>query len=377
MKVLYCIGSLTKPGGAERVLITKANYLSKLPGYEVTILVANQNAQPYAYDIANSVDVLDMKVNEYQHWLFNFPILGFFFKIKVLKKKYQKVINDINPDIVINVERGFEDFFLHNLNPGRISVRESHSSLKAVKMMSSTGKFSLKQKFFTRLYNKQLKKYDQVVLLTEEDRLTRNYKNGNTVIPNVIASFNTTADYNTKSKKVISVGRLDVFKNFQDQIMVWKDIVAMFPDWTLHIYGEGPDKINLQKMIVDLELQSNVFLEGRTSEVEKVLKEGALFLFTSKAEGFGMVLVEAMQMGLPVISYNCPCGPKDIISEGEDGYLVPLLNKEVLKDRIIKLIKNEPLRKEMSQKAIEKSRKFSEDVIMPQWIELFNRLKDA
>lgn len=377
MNILYCIGSLANPGGAERVLVSKANYLSGIKDFKVTILVANQDAKPFAYAIHQNVHVLDMKINENHHFLFSIPIIGFFYKIRRLEKKYQAVINQINPDIVINVERGFEDFILPSLEPKRISIRESHSSLQAVNMMSGSGHSSLKKNFFTKLYNRQLTKFDKVVLLTEEDKIYRNYKNGDTVIPNLISAFDSQPEYDVNSKKVISVGRLDAFKNFKDLIEVWKEVVKIFPVWTLHIYGEGQEKQMLQDMINDLHLQNNVFLEGRTNEVDKVLKSGAFFLFTSKAEGFGMVLVEAMQMGLPVISYDCPCGPKDIISDGADGYLIPLLDKQLLEDKIKSLISNEDLRKEMSKNAIEKSKHFSEEVVMPQWIELFKRLKNA
>jgi len=376
MNIIYCVGNLAKPGGAERVLVNKANYLSNIPDYKVTILVANQDSKAFAYSIDQNVSVLDMRINDGQHFFFSIPVLGFFYKIKKLGKKYQKVIDEINPDIIINIERGFEDFILPDLNPARIVIRESHSSLQAVKLISS-GKFDLKKKFFAEMYNRQLKKYNQVVLLTEEDRLERNYKNGKIVIPNVIAPFNSKADYDVTSKRVISVGRLDTFKNFGDQILVWKEVKNIFPDWTLHIYGEGSEKPMLQKMIGDLGLQNNVFLEGRTNEVEMVLKSGAFFLFTSIAEGFGMVLVEAMQMGLPVISYDCPCGPKDIISDGDDGYLIPLLNRQLLETKILSLIRNEDLRVAMSKKAVEKSKQFSEEAIMPKWIELFNSLKNA
>ena len=377
MNIIYCIGNLASPGGAERVLVNKANYLAALGDYHVTILIANQDKKNYAYKIDDGINVMDMMINESQHFIYSIPLIGFFYKIGILKKKYQKVINQINPDIVINVERGFEDFILPSLEPKRISIRESHSSLQAVNLMSSSGSSSLKKNFFTKLYNRQLTKFDKVVLLTEEDRIYRNYKNGDTVIPNLISAFDSDPNYDVNSKKVISVGRLDVFKNFKDQIEVWKEVVKKFPSWTLHIYGEGPEKPALEKLIHNYHLKNNVFLEGRTNEVEKVLKSGSFFLFTSKAEGFGMVLVEAMQMGLPVVSYDCPCGPKDIISDGNDGFLVPLNDKRILESKITSLITDDHLRTKMSEQAIKKSKMFSEKIIMPQWIELFNQLKNA
>ena len=369
--IVYTIGSLDNPGGVERVLVNKANFL--VQKYKVTILVAQKNKSDFAYSISPSVNILVLDINKYDNGWTKIPILGFFYKIKKLKKIYQNIMNQIKPDIVINVERGFEDFILPKLNPHIPCIRESHSSLQASGLMDHYNK-SIKGKFFTYLYNQQLKKFDKLVLLTEEDRKFRNYKNGDVVIPNVVSKFDIEPNYDLNAKEVISVGRLDQFKNFKDQILVWKNIIKTHPNWKLKIYGEGPEKKSLSSLIKTLELESHVFLMGRSNHIEKELKNSAFFLFTSMAEGFGMVLVEAMQMGLPVISYNCPCGPKDIITDNEDGFLVRLNDRDELQLKILELIEKLHLRKTMSSYAIEKSKRYNEGAIMPRWIELFDKI---
>lgn len=375
MKILYFIGQLDRYGGVETVLVNKANYLADRERFEVTLLIANQNKRKIVYKISKNVRVIDMAINDNDIFLIKIPVIGFLFKIILLKNKYQKIINKINPDILINVERGFEDFFIPYLKPSRICIRESHSSIKAVKFMDFNK--GIKHSFFSCLFNSMLKKYDKVVLLTRQDAMDRNYFNGDVVIPNLVSSFNIDTKYNTKSKKVISVGRLDRFKNFKDQIIVWKEIVRLYPEWTLHIYGDGPEKDNLKKIIRQYHLENNVFLEGKSNRIQEDYARSSFFVFTSLAEGFGMVLVEAMQMGLPVISYNCPCGPKDIISNHKDGLLVNLGDLEMLKQSILKLIEHPELRIEMSKQAIKKSSNYSEKKIMPMWIKLFKQVTNV
>ena len=381
MKIVYCIGSLAQAGGVERVLINKANFLADSTVYDVTILIAKQNNSPICYPVSKNVKIVDLDIKVSTAFLSKIPVLGFFLTISSLKKQYQRVLDELKPDIVINVERGYEDFIIPSLKKGYSTIRESHSSKAAVKIMDTNSYllsfYNLKKKYFTYLYNRQLQKFDKVVLLTHQDAKERGYPNGDVVIPNLVSSFDIDVKYNAQSKKVISVGRLDQFKNFKDQILVWKDIVELYPDWTLHIYGDGPDKNNLIELIQQCQLDKNVFLEGKSAKIQEHYAASSFFIFTSVAEGFGMVLVEAMQLGLPVVSYDCPCGPSEIIEEGKDGFLVKVSDTKTLKKHMLNLIADENLRIAMSQQAIQKSKKFLPEVIMPQWMDLFQKLHNG
>lgn len=378
MKIIYCIGSLAKAGGVERVLINKANYLSNIDGFQVTILIAKQNNLPYCYPVNPKVQVIDVNIEVGTSFFSRIPILGFWFNVWQLKKVYESIVNKIQPTIMINVERGYEDFIIPYLKSPRHTIRESHSSQMAVTLMDQGqrkwGWNHLKNQYFTYLYAKQLATYDSVILLTERDAQIRNLKNGKVAIPNIVTSFNCEPNYDVTSKKVISVGRLDRFKNFKDQILVWKEIIKEYPDWTLHIYGDGVEKEKLQQLIETLHLEKHVFLEGVAKNIQDYYSASSFFIFTSLAEGFGMVIVEAMQMGLPVVSYDCPCGPSDIIEDGVDGFLVPLLDRTVLKEKILELVETPNLRVQMSQNAIEKSKNYLPEKIMPHWINLFQKV---
>ena len=100
----------------------------------------------------------------------------------------------------------------------------------------------------------------------------------------------------------------------------------------------------------------------------------SMLVMTSKFEGFGVVLIEAMSVGLPVVSYACPCGPKDVITNGKDGFLVPPEDEMVLAERLCSLIENDSMRREMGQEALENVKRFSIETVVAQWMDLFRKL---
>lgn len=372
MKIVYCIGALFQAGGTERVLVNKANYFADILGYEVHILVANQQDKPFCFEISSKVSVHDMNVVQYLRTKKVVKGLSFFQMVLSLRKIYQQKIDSIQPDVISVLELGYDDFLIPALKTNALKIREIHSSHAAQKKIKlRSGKFS-KSFLILKLQQYYINKYDAVVLLTQEDSKARTYFKNKYVIPNAIDFGLGGAALD--SKKAISIGRLDEFKNFKDQLIIWKNVVQQHPDWTLHIYGEGIERIALEKQILDLNLQNHVFLEGTTQQVKEKLKQSSLFLFTSLAEGFGMVVVEAMQLGLTVVSYQCPCGPAEIITNGSDGFLVPMQDLSVFENHVLNLIKDHSLRERISQAAIESSQRFTTANIIPQWVILYQQL---
>lgn len=176
------------------------------------------------------------------------------------------------------------------------------------------------------------------------------------------------------AKKVINVGRLAAEKNQASLIRAWKEVNGLHPDWKLQIYGDGPLRDTLQSIINQEGLQGCITLEGNTTEVPKKLSQSSIFALSSVIEGFVLVLMEAMSAGLPCISYSCPCSPKDIISEGIDGFLVPVGDEHLLAQRICTLIEDEGLRRRMSANALIKAKKYDIGNIIPLWMDLFHEL---
>ena len=165
-------------------------------------------------------------------------------------------------------------------------------------------------------------------------------------------------------------------KNYAALIRIWSIVKKHHPDWVLEIYGDGPQKAELERLIEQHGMQNLVFLKGFSNEIISKMSEASLFAFTSLGESFGMVLIEAMSCGLPVVAFDCPDGPKDIITHGQDGFLIPLNDESEMAKKICLLIERDDLRRKMGANAIEKSRQYSMDVIIGKYMTLFTTLLD-
>ena len=157
-------------------------------------------------------------------------------------------------------------------------------------------------------------------------------------------------------------------------INVFKKVSETHSDWLFEIYGDGPEMKSLQEQVSRLGLERVVFLRGFATDVKSVLEKSSIFAFTSLSEGFGMAIIEAMECGLPVVTYDCPYGPRVIVSDGSDGYLIPVNDENMMADRICRLIEDEELRKKMGQAAKIKAQSYQIESIIDRWMNLFNGL---
>ena len=375
MKIVYCTGALYHLGGAEKVLINKANYFAASINYEVWIITADQKNKPLCFPLHEKITFVDAAISRFVPKII-IPILTKRLLQSTIVKHYQGLIDDIQPDFIIVNELGYDDVVIPMVRTSAQKIREFHSSHEAVRMMIDSKK-DWKTRLRTRYVNEQsysqFNKFDCVVLLTDSDRKKAHYQTKIAVIPNTLLQSHTDIS-SLQALKAISVGRLDKLKNHIDQIVVWAQIVIDYPNWTLHIYGDGPEKDNLQQAIVEKGLHNNIFLEGVCSDLRTIYNSASLFLFTSIAEGFGMVLIEAMAAGVPCISYDCPCGPSEIIDDGINGYLIPVGDTTMMVEKAKELIANDIKRKQIGDAAFEKSKQFLPQNIMPRWQLLFESL---
>ena len=143
---------------------------------------------------------------------------------------------------------------------------------------------------------------------------------------------------------------------------------------TLHLLGDGKERENLQAQINRLGLQDRVFLDGIKSNIQDEYRDASFLVSSSRWEGFPMVILEAESTGIPVIAFDCPCGPSDLIADGENGFLVADGDIDKLADRIIYLIEHSGKRKEMGRKAFESARKYSQENVIKMWTDLFDEL---
>jgi glycosyltransferase involved in cell wall biosynthesis len=215
-----------------------------------------------------------------------------------------------------------------------------------------------------------LKKLDRFVVLTEEDKSAWPELQNICVVPDPL-SFSPTQHSLLTDKRVIAVGRYVYQKGFDLLLQAWTIIEKQFSDWELVVFGDGnrePYEHQMKELGID---RNRCHLNGPTADIQKEYVNSSIFAFSSRFEGFGMVLVEAMACGLPVVSFACPCGPKDIVRDGEDGFLVANGNVDDLAQQLIKLMADDNLRMVFAHRAHQNVQRFNMEHIALRWKSLF------
>lgn len=375
-KIVYCIQSLYNGRGMERVTTLKANYFASSGKYDVTIIITDGRDKKPFFELHPSISVIDLGIN--YDYLNDLPIhkkvLGYYSKQKKYKKELTAILNKIKPDITVSLLRR-EINFLYKINDGSIKIGEFHFSRFFYRNMSESSLPQSIKKVISNLWMGQLihalKRIDKFVVLTKEDAANWKELDNVAVIENPF-SFTPHGVSNCESQKLIAVGALVPQKRFDFLIDCWSEVVKKHPDWTLRIYGDGMLREELQNQINKLSLNNSCFLEHSTSNIIDKYIESSCFVLSSEYEGFPMVLTEAMICGLPVVSLACPCGPKDIINDGIDGFLVENNNQKELAEKISYIIENEPMRIKMGKAAQVNIQRFSINNIGKKWEDLFD-----
>lgn len=378
MKILYIISSLHNSAGMERVTVQKLCYLSQLNNYEVSVLTTDQNNRPYFYELPSNIKTYDLGINFYKYN--NKPIilkLFYFLKKQILFKKRLKRFLYQNPqDIVISLILKSVDF-IGKIDDGSKKIVEHHFSREYSSYFS---KAFHRNKISTYIYNirgkieyKKIQTIDKFIVLTNEDANNWKGLDNICVIPNSIPTIKLKKS-ELNNKIVIAVGRLEYQKGFDILLEIWEETIKRHPDWQLHIYGNGTLKTELLNQIKRLNITNSVKIFDPTNKIYKKLQESSIFVLTSRFEGLPMVLLEAMNLGLPCISFKCKCGPKDVITNNIDGFLVEENNKKEFINKLDILMSDNNRRKLMGKQAHINIQRFSEEKIMSKWINLFNQL---
>lgn len=376
MKIAYCIPGLYNSGGMERVLTLKANYFADVLGYDVIVVLTEGKGKDYYYKLSSRIKVINLDINFDS--TYGLPIYIRAFKQIVKERLFKKKLKDTlfyeKPDITISLLRR-EINFLTSIKDGSIKIGEIHfgrdnfRTLEEYRLPQSVRIFLAKR--WINSFIKKVKKLDSFVVLTHEDKEKWSELNNITVIHNPL-TFYPAETSDCSSKQVIAAGRYVPIKRFDHLIEAWAIVSQKHIDWTLQLYGAG-NREQYQSLMEKYQLR-NCFINPPAPDIEQKYCDSSIFVLSSKNEGFGMVIIEAMACGVPPVSYDCPCGPKDIITDQEDGLLVESGNISMLAEKIIYLIENEEIRKEMGQSARIKSQQFLIDNIGKKWDELFNHL---
>ena len=374
LKIVYITPALYMAGGVERVLTLKANYFAEHFGYDITIILTEGKDKPLFYPLSDKIKVINLNIGFEELWTCSFikKIFVYLKKQRQYKKALTKELMRISPDITISLLRR-EINFINDIKDGSRKIGELHVNRANYRNFEANEANYIKNlfaKFWMSSLVSKLKRLDSFVVLTEEDKQAWPELNNITVIPDPLP-FMPTHHSSLTEKRVIAVGRYVYQKGFDLLLQAWSKIEKQNQDWELCVFGDGnrePYEQQMNELGIDT---SRCHLNGPTADIQKEYVNSSIFAFSSRFEGFGMVLVEAMACGLPVVSYACPCGPKDIIKDGEDGLLVENGNVEAFATKLSQLMQNAPLCKSMAKAGQSNVQRFYMEQIAKQWKALF------
>lgn len=363
MILLYITNQICGSGGLERVLSIKANYLVDKLEYEVHILTLNQGNQALFYNFSKNIYFYDVSLRGNPlKYIWNY------------RQKIRKIITKVVPDIISVCDDGLKGLLapLFFRFPVQF-VYERHTVKQAIMSVGNEGLVNrMKNNIVSKLANYGSSLFDRFVVLTKQNSLEWP-KAKVVIIPNP-TSFYPKKPTSLEHKRVISVGTMSHVKGFDLLLKAWKLVAVKFPDWSLDIYGKPLLKEELTDLSVELGIFDKINLNNPISNIEEKYLESSIYVMSSRYEGFGMVLIEAMACGLPCVSFNCPSGPADIITNNEDGYLVKANDINLLSEKIILLIENETTRQLMGSKARKNVRRYMSVHILCKWDTLFKEL---
>lgn len=343
MKVIFVINSLTPKSGIERVACLLANLFNEKLNYHVMLVNRDTIKGGAAFYLNQNIQV-ETVAGGYIDFL----------------KGLNKLMSSYSPDAVI----------IHNM--GRLSLlcsmlkRERKTKIISLEHVA----FDVRPKWVKMLSKFLYRRIDQVITLTNQDKKSYINFHNNIEQINNISPFDVNSivdDYSIASTTIISIGRLTYQKNFQSLLEAWEMVLAYNQDWTLQIFGTGEDEENLKNLISERKLK-NVYLMGQTTDVQSIYQSAAFYVMSSRFEGLPMVLIEAQSFGLPIISYDCPHGPAEIIESNETGLLVENQNAIKLAESILELMSSTLLREKFSNNARVHAKNYSEDAILRDWL---------
>ena len=361
-------------GGIEKQVTTLANELSK--EYEVEIISL--------YDILSGESFYQLDDKVKVKYIFNFGpnkdkikdalkkfklitlIKQLCKAVKILYTKYfglGKIIKNLNTDILISSRIEFSKQIKRN---DIITISQEHSFIDNEKYIKTVRKSFKHIKYLIVMTKGAKEKYDEWL---KNEKI----KPEVIVIPNIIKENKSGKISNLNNRQIISVGRLEDVKDFYTLILVFSVIVKKYPNYILKIIGEGSMREKLEEQIKKCNLQKNVILTGRRTEneINNELIKSDVFVLTSKSESFSLVLCEAMNFGVPCIAFDVDVGPREIIQDGKNGFLIENRNVDLMIERLDELLYNISLRRFLGSNSYNVAKNYYSENIINKWKNIF------
>lgn len=356
--VILCLNA----GGAENAATIISNYLCKKHKLSFLLFVKRKN-WPVFYKLNKKIKIKDLDLYKKSVNIFS-AISSNFKRILIIRKNIKKQ----NPDLVIaHCSREIVLTFLACFFMKKKIIGYIHSDPK--KLIKEKSKLWLIMTYVSFslinhsiIFSRETRK--QLPFLAQKKSL---------IIPNVSSeSKYVKKDYTQKN--IVMVGSLIDIKNHEFVIYNYKKIINKFPNWKLLIIGDGPLKSHLKKIIIEEGLTKNIFLLGNKKNIFNYYKKASIFLLSSVSEGMNLSLLEAIKYGMPIISSDCSISHKKIINHNQNGYLFKLNSNNQIQKYLIKLMKNEKIRKKFGKESILLSKQFRNKNILNKWDVLLKKL---
>lgn len=360
-KISILVDQFYEHGGIEKLVALKANYWSKVFNYDVTIICTENKKKPYVYQLEPSVNVLDFEIN-YDRSISYFSIKNILLLLKNIVKLQTYIIKE-KPDFIVVASHIPITYVLPFLKLGNTKIiKEFHFT-----QFDRRSTKSIKKSLFDFIESK----YDKLIVLSPEEATFYNTNNVE-VIANPIEKKQILGKKVEKQNIASAVIRFAPVKRLELMIKAWKIFLEKGnKDWKLYIYGDYSNEYGatMIELVKDLNISDYVVFKGQTDKVLEEIAKSKVMLLTSREECFPMVILEAQSVGVPIISFDSPTGPRNIINNYEDGILVENDNILMFSEILNKFALDTEMQTKLSQYSLINVEKYTIDKVMKIWKE--------
>lgn len=368
MKICFFVGAMIEKGGSERVLSNLTKYFSNYCKVELLTILNSK----MAYEIDDKVKIYSLDDNKTEEYKKEMKMLKIPKYIKRFKR-FNKYLKESKPDIIVSFMP--EASFFSML---------SFENKKITKIISvrNDPKREFKNIVYKVMMKLTYKRADGFVFQTEDAKkyFEKKIQDKSVVIPNPINEKFANINWSEKRNKdlIVSVGRLEKQKNQKLLIQSFKKVLKDIPQAKLKIYGEGSLRAELEEYIKELDIVDKVEIPGRVENIEQYIKNAGCFVLSSNYEGMPNALMEAMALGMPVVSTDCPCGgPKYLIKNNINGILVDVENIDKMAQAIEKIVLNDEFAKKIGKNAKEIVNRLNPKKINEEWYNFINKVHEG